>query len=459
MTATLIILLVILALVGVSLALGRTTREAQIVRDDEFVELEGSWIRYRVAGEGPPVLLVHGLLASSRVWEPLIGRLSERFTVYSLDLRGFGESDKPLTGYGVRHGSRLLHSFCSRFGLGKVALVGHDIGGDMAVKLAADHPELARSVTLVATPANEEQMDLPTSLWLATLPVIGPLFYALGQHVGFVRKLWMKPFVSDRDTLPEEIVEDAAASTPAAVRSTFNTVSREISRDRVARQARNLRTPMLVIAGEEDQIVDPQAAEVWSGAAPRLEVALLEGCGHLPMIERPEEFNARLLAFLTGDERYLSEISRRPVPEEVPVGEPRPAGETGGGIDGLEPDEEASAAEPYPEESPRRRRGVFRGARDSQEDETGDMGYAPEASEAHPARDEEPHGEPDAERPRRSGRREGRGEDLIPELPDDLFRWSDVGKKRRRGGEEGGAERTGEPGDVPPEKDYPEERG
>ena len=126
MTATLIILLVIVALIAVSLALGRTTREAQVVRDDEFVELEGSWIRYHVTGSGPPVLLVHGLLSSSRIWEPLARRLSDRFTVYSLDLRGFGESDKPLVGYGVRHGSRLLYSFCSRFGLSNAALVGHD---------------------------------------------------------------------------------------------------------------------------------------------------------------------------------------------------------------------------------------------------------------------------------------------------------------------------------------------
>lgn len=425
MTATLIILLIILALIGVSLALGRTTREAQVVRDDEFVELEGSWIRYRVVGEGPPVLLVHGFLSSSRIWDRLADRLSGRFTVYSLDLRGFGESDKPISGYGVRHGSRLLYSFCSKFGLGKVALVGHDIGGEMAVKLAADHPEFVRSVTLVATPADEGQIDLPTSLWLATLPVIGPLFYALGQYAGPVRKLWMRPFVSDKNDLPPELVEDAALSTPAAVRSTFNTVRREISRERVARQAHHLRAPMLVIAGEGDQIVDPQATEVWSGKAPRSEVALLENCGHLPMVELPEEFNARLLAFLTGEGRHLSETRSRLAPEDVPVGEPQPAPEPEdetGGIDGLEPDEEASAAEPYAE-APRRRGGGARGARAYEEDETGEIGYSPE----YP-----PGREAGGGRARR-GTSGGRDEDLIPELPDDLFHWSDLDETRRHG--------------------------
>lgn len=427
LTILLIILLVIVVLIGVSLALGRTTREAQSVRDDEFAELDGSWIRYRVTGQGPPVLLVHGFLSSSRIWERLAGRLAGRHTVYSLDLRGFGESDKPIRGYGVRHGSRLLYLFCSQFKLGKVAVVGHDVGGDMAVKLAADHPELVRSVTLVSTPANEEQIDLPTLLWLATLPVIGPLFYALGQYVGFVRRLWMRPFVSEKESLSQRLVEDAALSTPAAVRSTFNTARREISRERVARQAHHLRVPMLVVAGEEDQIVDPQATETWSNKAPRSEVAVL-ACGHLPMIELPEEFEARLLSFLEGGGRYTSSDSGpryRPTPEDVPLVGPRPAvePEETGGIDGLEPDEEASAAggSYYAEASGGS--GV-EGARAAYgEDETGELGYTPGS---HPGREPGTGG-----RNRRSGGVK-RDEEIIPEIPEDLFHWSDIEETRRR---------------------------
>ncbi|WP_152670791.1 alpha/beta fold hydrolase [Rubrobacter aplysinae] len=485
MTATLIVLLIIVALIGVSLALGRTSREAQAVRDDEFVELDGSWIRYRVTGQGPPVLLVHGLLSSSRIWEPLAKRLSGQFTVYSLDLRGFGESDKPLTGYGVRHGSRVLYAFCSHFRLNNAAIVGHDVGGDMVVKLAADHPEFARSVTLVAVPANEDQMDLPTSLWLATLPVIGPLFYVIGQYADFVRKLWLKPFVSDKRDLPEELMEDAAASVPAALRSTFNTVRREISRERVARQARHLQAPVLVLAGEEDQIVDPQAAEVWAGSAPRSEVAILEGCGHLPMSELPEEFSSRLLTFLAGNESGHSRRSSRAPREEASSGmprevrDPRESGQDSRGIDGLEPDEEASAAEtaeppPRVSRGPVGRGGRLRraGAARREEDDTGEMGYVPEKNESQEeeqarkqeeSREEGPEGrqeakpavEPgeDPDSTRRVERQDGGGrpggEDIIPELPDDLFRWSDVRKGRRRGrGEEnGGGRESGERGD------------
>lgn len=430
--AFLIILLVVVALIAVSVALGRTTREAQSVRDDEFVELEGSWIRYRVAGEGPPVLLVHGLLSSSRIWDSLAGRLSERFTVYSLDLRGFGESDKPITGYGVRHGSRLMHAFCDRFKLGKVALVGHDVGGDMAVKLAADHPEMVSSVTVVAAPADDEQIDLPTSLWLATLPVVGPLFYVLGQYAAFVRRLWLKPFVADRDDLPEEFVEDAANSTPAALRLTFNTVKREISRERITRQSRHLKSPMLVVCGEQDEIVDPKSADAWSRTASRSEVALLDRCGHLPMIELPEEFNARMLAFLTGDERYLSEIRPRRATGNVAADETRPADDPDE-TEGMEPE----PASP-PQSSGQRARNRPRERRERE------SGYEAEPDAGLPSQPEESTGgEPVAgdhepeERGRTSRRSSGRprdtlGEGLIPELPDDLFSWSGVRDERRR---------------------------
>jgi triacylglycerol esterase/lipase EstA (alpha/beta hydrolase family) len=141
-----VLFLVILAVVAASLALGRVTYEVDSARDTEFLELDGAWVRYNVIGGGPPVVLVHGWLSSSRIWEPLARRLAQRFTVYTLDLVGFGESDKPSSGYGVRNGSRLLYAFCAHFGLTRASVVGHDLGGNMVVKLAADHPDLVGRV-------------------------------------------------------------------------------------------------------------------------------------------------------------------------------------------------------------------------------------------------------------------------------------------------------------------------
>src|SRR5215207_7831020 len=322
------ILIVILLLVGLlvasSAALSRTTQAVENARDTEYLELEGNWVRYSVTGGGPPVVLVHGWLSSSRVWEPLASRLAQRFTVYALDLAGFGDSDKPISGYGIRYGSRLLYAFCAHFGLARVAVVGHDIGGTMAVKLAADHPDVVGRLVLVATPADEDQVDLPTLLWLATLPVVGPLFYTLGRFFRPLRRLWVRPFVLDAEYLTEEVVDDAGRSTPAAVSKTLSVMQREVSRGRLVRQAGIIKVPVLIITGEEDQIVDPRATDDWIRTVPA-EVVFLEECGHLPMLERTTEFDARVLAFLTGDSRYLDTVSE---PQEDIAGQDLDAAKT-----------------------------------------------------------------------------------------------------------------------------------
>src|SRR5215216_2880667 len=315
-TLLIVLLLVVGVVLATSIALGRAAYEVESARDTEYLELEGTWIRYNVIGGGPPVLLVHGWLLSSRIWEQLAGRLAQRFTVYTLDLSGFGESDKPLSGYGVRNGSRLLYAFCAHFGLTRTNVVSHDLGGDMAVKLAADHPDVVGRLVLVATPADDAQIDLPTLLWLATLPVLGPIFYALGRLARPVRKLWMRPFVADPNDLTEEVIEDAGRSTPAAVSKTLGVARHEISRGRLARQARIIKIPLLLIAGEQDQIVDPQAVGAWARSVDKAEICLLDECGHLPMIERTAEFNAQILAFLTGDARYLEYAETVPKTDE-----------------------------------------------------------------------------------------------------------------------------------------------
>src|ERR687897_155342 len=182
MGITLIVLFAVVAVFLIaSVVLGRDAREVDSARDTEYLELEGVLIRYNISGGGPAVVLVHGWLSSSRIWEQLAGRLAQRFTVYTLDLSGFGESDKPLSGYGIRNGSRLLYAFCAHFGLTRANIIGHDLGGAMAVKLPAGHPHVVGRLVVIAAPADEDQIDLPTMLWLVTVPVVGPIFYALGR--------------------------------------------------------------------------------------------------------------------------------------------------------------------------------------------------------------------------------------------------------------------------------------
>ncbi len=464
-----IILLVVVVLVAASVVLSRTTYQVQSFQENEYVELEGNWIRYRVTGGGPAVVLVHGWLSSGEIWERLAERLAQRFTVYTLDLPGFGESDKPASGYGVRYGSRLLYAFCAHFGLTRAAIIGHDIGGAMAIKLTADHPDVVGRIVLVAAPANEDQIDLPTLLWLATLPVVGPVFYALGRYLRSLRRLWMRPFVVDPEDLTEEVVDDAGRSTPAAVTKTLNVTRREIARGRLARQAGVIKAPVLVIAGEEDQIVDPQATDDWARTV-SAEVVLLEECGHLPMLERTGEFSARVLAFLTGDQRYLdasdewSEVragkEEEDVIAEVPEEPPFPARDE---PDAPEPD----AASPDDRPNVIRKQDGRYPPRNPEPEDAGDQyDVSPDPNtERHP----DPTADNGAEeqtprRPRRTGGEAG----PLPDIPDNLFEWPDSLKEARtwdrsRETERPGREERGEvpdPGeDANPDEDANREEG
>ena len=442
-TILIVLILLMLVVLAASLIIGRGTYEVESARDTEFLELDGSWVRYDVIGGGPPVVLVHGWLGSSRVWEALAHRLAQRFTVYSLDLTGFGESDKPLSGYGVRNGSRLLYAFCAHFGLTRASVIGHDLGGNMAVKLAADHPDVVGRVVLVSVPADEDQIDLPTPLWLATLPILGPLFYALGRAFGPVRRTWVRPFVADPEDLTDEIMEDAGKSTPAAVARTLSISRREISGGRLVRQAKIIKVPMLVVSGEEDQIVDPHSVSAWAGSVQRAEICLMDDCGHVPMVERPAEFAAQILAFLTGDARYLDQSApaapddEEALPEDdhVPafsgdgddLGPPDPYGDayaddTADHTADDNADDTADRTTEYPIEDVRPEpNGPPRIHRKR------DGGYTAEARDG-----QRPDPEPPENTLRGRKRHATSADDPIPELPADLFDWPEPRRGPRR---------------------------
>jgi Alpha/beta hydrolase family len=299
------------------------------------------------------------------------------------------------------------------------------------VKLAADHPDVVGRLVLVATPADDDQIDLPTPLWLATLPVLGPIFYTLGRLVRPVRRVWMRPFVLDPHDLTEEVIEDAGRSTPAAAGKTLSVARREISRGRLARQARIIKIPLLLVAGEEDQIVDPQAVGEWARSVDQAEVRLLDECGHLPMIERTAEFNAQILAFFTGDARYLDYVDAASATDEEDAGYVEEAG-------GVGSTEEGEAATPHADfagpsgETPATPEEIGRDAPPNVVRKHGDR-YPARSRRAGPEPPHQPSsdGTEDERRPRSRAGRTPPEQDVIPQLPEDLFDWPDAHDESR----------------------------
>jgi hypothetical protein len=201
---------------------------------------------------------------------------------------------------------------------------------------------------------------------------------------------------------------------------------REISRGRLARQARIIKIPLLLVAGEEDQIVDPQAVGAWAHSVDQAEVCLFDECGHLPMIERTAEFNAQVLAFLTGDTRYLDyvEAPSEAVEDDVEETERDLFARDGEASQPATPPNEPTDLPPQSPSSddsePERHEekpNIFR----KREGSYSDMGNEPERPGASLG-----DGIEGDERPRPRPRRTPPGEDMIPQLPDDLFDWPEA---------------------------------
>src|SRR5262245_39785615 len=113
-------------------------------------EVDGLSLNYVTTGRGPAVVLLHGLGGFAESWRHTIDALATRATVFALDLPGFGRSAKPRTIYGLGYFARALHGFLDALGLGQASLVGHSLGGSVAVTYALTHPSRVERVALVS---------------------------------------------------------------------------------------------------------------------------------------------------------------------------------------------------------------------------------------------------------------------------------------------------------------------
>jgi hypothetical protein len=230
----------------------------------------------------------------------------------------------------------------------------------------------------------------------------------------------MRSFVLDAEDLTDEVVDDAGKSTPAAVSKTLSVMQREISRGRLVRQAGIVKVPILIIAGEEDQIVDPRATDDWTRTVPA-EVVFLGECGHLPMLERTGEFDAQVFAFLTGDSRYLDTGTE---PQEEMAGEDLEAAET--------PEKPGLSARPTPDAAELESAELDDDAEPvtpsdivrEQDDRYPPRGEEAEDSEGRLDASEETEGDGEEGRPR--SRDKGDVGTPIIETPSNLFDWPEL---------------------------------
>jgi len=272
-------------------------------RLDRYINVGSIRARYWELGEGAPVLMIHGLGASAETWQNTLPVLAQTHHVYAVDLVGFGYSDKPAAQYTVDYLVDFIRGFMDVVGLEEATLIGHSLGGALVLRLAILHPDRASRLVLVAGAGLSRRVGL--GLRLASLPLVGELL--LRPNPRKTRQA-LRPFFHDPTLLTDAFVDlnydlitqpGAQAAYLSTVRSLASVLGarRHISEGIVARLG-EIRVPTLVIWGAQDAIVPAAHADVARDRIANVQIHILPECGHMPMMERPEEFNRLVGRFL-----------------------------------------------------------------------------------------------------------------------------------------------------------------
>jgi pimeloyl-ACP methyl ester carboxylesterase len=273
--------------------------------DSRFVTLGGVQVHYLQAGEGPTVLLVHGLGASVATWRQNIDPLAAAgYRVLALDLPGHGDSDKPRDlSYDPVAGAELLLRFLRSQDVQQASVVGSSAGGLVVSLFALAYPELVEKVVLVASGGLGRRVS-----WLLramSVPGLGELMYhpKLRNFDDLSRYIFFQPPPFLEEVLREMIrlrnLPGSRRATLKGVRSSVNLFGLR-QRCYILHRLKGLSKPMLTVWGEEDRILPVSHAATVRRELPQTIVRVIPRCGHWPHMERAEEFNELLLRFLRG---------------------------------------------------------------------------------------------------------------------------------------------------------------
>jgi pimeloyl-ACP methyl ester carboxylesterase len=272
--------------------------------------LRGQRNTYRTVETTPPdapvVLLVHGIAGNAAQWDPVIRRLGERYRVVAPDLLGHGQSAKPRTDYSLGAYAVGLRDLLLALEIENATVVGHSLGGGVAMQFAYSYPQMCERLVLVSSGGLGKEVhgmlkavSWPGAEWVLPL-IAGRRVLAASTFVsrGFARVgLHAGPDVA------EMLRSFGSLSDPGARRAFLHTIrgvidaagQRVSARDRLYLASL---IPSLIVWGSKDPIIPVAHGEYAHGVMPDSRFEVFEGVGHFPQLERPEEFARVLLDFL-----------------------------------------------------------------------------------------------------------------------------------------------------------------
>ena len=291
--------------------------QAQNRIEDRFANVNGVRLHYLVAGNGHPVILLHGYAQNSHMWRPLITQLAKSHTVIAPDLRGFGQSSKPMTGYDKKSMAQDIHALAASLGYRRAIIVGHDIGLMVAYGYAAQYPNEVDRIALMDAflpgVGDWKTVWLLRDLWHFHFYGETPLKLVAGRERIYFEHFW-NDFAADRNHSVPEVDRRFYARSyaqPGAMRAGFE-VFRSFEQDAkdFAEFAKTkLTMPMLVLTGEKasGEFLIEQARLVDTN----VDGIVIKGSGHWLMEEAPDQVIPQLLSFVNKQAAVPGKESHR----------------------------------------------------------------------------------------------------------------------------------------------------
>jgi len=255
--------------------------EPTLPAEDVYLLLDGQRIHYKVAGplDAPPLVLLHGIGGSVNWWKRNLPELSLHFRTYALDLPGFGYSWRLREGYTIGKAAEFLKRWLDFMGLEKINLLGHSMGGQIALRLAVLYPERLTKMVLIA----------PSGLWLP-----------LRQHLR-----WFREMPKVRVPL-EQTLTIALGTMRTDMLALALSLQAIITDPEVLTTLQGLHTPSLFLWGTADIVVPPALGQAVLAHVPAgvAQLAYIEHGTHDVMYDQAETFNRLALEFLRGNNAF-----------------------------------------------------------------------------------------------------------------------------------------------------------
>lgn len=307
-----VVALLVLLVVNALVVDGETESAHVTVPGGRILDLPGGEMQVRENGprNGSPIVLIHCFSCAMDWWDGMLPMLERRHRVISADLLGHGGSEKPSSGYTIPHQADTVAEAMERLGVRGAEVVGHSLGGSVAVAVA-EHPGLASRVVIIDTASGEhDRGSLGFLAGLAFQPLLGEALWQIKPD--FATRKGLEVAFAPGFDVPDAFVADVNRMTYSAYDESPSG-SGDYSKEKpLDRRMRATGLPLMVLMGAEEQIVDNpvEALAEYERVVPGVQTHLIAGAGHSPNVEKPRQAARLVLRFAREREKQVGSSVR-----------------------------------------------------------------------------------------------------------------------------------------------------